>query len=292
METLHNLSGVLNVVVVLAILAIITLYKGIKIVPQGEEWIVERLGKYSRTLNPGLNIIIPYIDSIRKKITTRDIILDIPQQEVITKDNAVILTNAVTFVRVTKPENALYGVEDFRYAIQQLVMTTLRSILGELTLDQALSNRDHIKAKLKDQIIDDVADWGVTVKSVEIQDINPSPSMQKAMEQQAAAERERRAVETMAEGNKNAAILEADGKLAAAQREAKAQIALANASAEAIRVISDNIQDRELPAMFLLGDRYINSLEKISESPNGKFVIYPADLQGAIKGMLGGVFKS
>ena len=277
--------------VILAILVVVTLYKGINIVPQGEEWLVERLGKFSRVLKPGLNIIVPYIEAVRQKITTRDIILDIPQQEVITRDNAVILTNAVAFVRVTKPENALYGVEDFKVAIQQLIMTTLRSILGEMKLDEALSNREHIKSKLKDAIIDDVADWGVTVKSVEIQDINPSQSMQASMERQAAAERERRAIETTAEGNKNAAILEADGKLAAAEREAKAQIVLANASAEAIRMISDNIQDKELPAMFLLGDRYINSLEKISQSANSKFVIYPADLQGAIKGMLGNVFK-
>jgi len=281
----------LNIVVILTIGVIITLYKGVNIVPQGEEWVVERLGKFSRTLQPGLNLIVPYIESIRQKISTRDIILDIPQQEVITRDNAVILTNAVAFVRVTKPENALYGVENFRVAIQQLIMTTLRSILGEMTLDEALSNREHIKTKLKDAIIDDVADWGVTVKSVEIQDINPSSSMQESMERQAAAERERRAIETTAEGNKNAAILEADGKLAAAEREAKAQITLANASAEAIRMISENIQDKELPAMFLLGDRYINSLEKISQSSNSKFVIYPADLQGAIKGMLGDVFK-
>ena len=281
----------LNVVVILAVLVVVTLYKGINIVPQGEEWLVERLGKFSRVLKPGLNIIVPYIEAVRQKIATRDIILDIPQQEVITRDNAVILTNAVAFIRVTKPENALYGVEDFRIAIQQLIMTTLRSILGEMSLDEALSNREHIKTKLKDAIIDDVADWGVTVKSVEIQDINPSASMQASMERQAAAERERRAIETTAEGNKNAAILEADGKLAAAEREAKAQIVLANASAEAIRMISDNIQDKELPAMFLLGDRYINSLEQISKSANSKFVIYPADLQGAIKGMLGNVFK-
>jgi len=281
----------LNIVVLLVIAVVVTLYKGINIVPQGEEWVVERLGKFSSTLKPGLNLIVPYIDAVRQKISTRDIILDIPQQEVITRDNAVILTNAVTFLRVTKPENALYGVENFKLAIQQLVMTTLRSILGEMTLDEALSNRDHIKTKLKDAIIDDVADWGVTVKSVEIQDINPSQSMQASMERQAAAERERRAIETTAEGNKNAAILEADGKLAAAEREAKAQIVLANASAEAIRMISDNIQDKELPAMFLLGDRYINSLEQISKSANSKFVIYPADLQGAIKGMLGNVFK-
>jgi len=282
---------VLNIVVILVIGLIVTLYKGINIVPQGEEWVVERLGKFSRTLQPGLNLIVPYIEAVRQKISTRDIILDIPQQEVITRDNAVILTNAVAFIRVTNPRDALYGIEDFRLAIQQLVMTTLRSILGEMTLDEALSNREMIKTRLKDAIVDDVADWGVTVKSVEIQDISPSASMQDSMERQAAAERERRAIETTAEGNKNAAILEADGKLAAAEREAKAQIVLANASAEAIRMISDNIQDKELPAMFLLGDRYINSLEKISESPNSKFVIYPADLQGAIKGMLGNVFK-
>jgi len=170
-------------------------------------------------------------------------------------------------------------------------MTTLRSILGEMSIDEALSNRETIKSKLKAGIIDDVSDWGVTVKSVEIQDISPSASMQDSMERQAAAERERRAIETTAEGNKNAAILEADGKLAAAEREAKAQVALANASAEAIKLISENIKDQELPAMFLLGDRYINSLEKISQSQNSKFVIYPADLQGAIKGMLGDAFK-
>jgi regulator of protease activity HflC (stomatin/prohibitin superfamily) len=282
---------VLNIVIVIVVAVIITLYKGINIVPQGEEWVVERLGKYAKTLNPGLNIIIPYLERVRQKISTRDIILDIPQQEVITRDNAVILTNAVAFVRVTNPRDALYGIENFKLAIQQLIMTTLRSILGEMSLDEALSNRESIKTRLKDQIVDDVADWGVTVKSVEIQDISPSASMQDSMERQAAAERERRAIETTAEGNKNAAILEADGKLAAAEREAKAQIVLANASAEAIRMISDNIQDKELPAMFLLGDRYINSLEKISESPNSKFVIYPADLQGAIKGMLGNVFR-
>jgi regulator of protease activity HflC (stomatin/prohibitin superfamily) len=281
----------LNIAVVLAVLVIVTLYKGVNIVPQGEEWIVERLGKFSRTLTPGLNIIVPYIESIRQRVSTRDIILDIPQQEVITKDNAVIHTNAITFIRVTKPSDAIYGVENFKLAIQNLVMTTLRSILGEMSLDEALSNREHIKTKLKDSIIDDVADWGVTVKSVEIQDIAPSGSMQASMERQAAAERERRAIVTTAEGNKNAAILEAEGKLEAAKREAEAQITLANASAEAIRMISENVKDQELPAMFLLGDRYIDSLHKISQSPNSKFVIYPADLQGAIKGMLGNVFK-
>ena len=280
----------LNVLIILAVAIIVTLYKGIKIVPQGEEWVVEKLGKFSRTLQPGLNIIIPYIDNVRQRISTRDIIMDIPQQEVITKDNAVIRTNAIAFVRVTNPKDALYGVEDFKLAIANLIMTTLRSIIGEMKLDEALSNREMIKAKLKENIIDDVADWGVTVKSVEIQDINPSGSMQDSMERQAAAERERRAIETTAEGNKNASILEAQGKLESAKLEAQAQVALANASAQAMEMIADATDGKELPAMFLLGDRYISTLEKMTQSPNSKFVVYPADIQGAIKGMLGNVF--
>ncbi len=281
----------MELLIVLLFVVVITLFAGIKIVPQGEEWVVERLGKYHRTLKPGLNVIIPYIDTIRQKISTRDIILDIDQQEVITKDNAVILTNAVAFIRVTDPKSALYGVEDFRLAIQNLITTTLRSIIGEMKLDEALSNRETIKARLKEQIIDDVADWGITVKSVEIQDITPSGSMQQAMEQQAAAERERRAIETKAEGNKNAMILEAEGKLQAAKKEAEAQVALSEASAQAIKNVSEAITDKELPTMFLLGDRYINTLEKMTESPNSKFVVYPADLQSAIQGLLGGLKK-
>ncbi|CAA6813795.1 MAG: Putative stomatin/prohibitin-family membrane protease subunit YbbK [uncultured Sulfurovum sp.] len=281
----------LNILIILAVAVIVTLYKGIKIVPQGEEWVIEKLGKFSRTLQPGLNIIVPYVDDVRQRISTRDIIMDIPQQEVITKDNAVIRTNAIAFVRVTNPKDALYGVEDFKLAIANLIMTTLRSIIGEMKLDEALSNRESIKARLKENIIDDVADWGVTVKSVEIQDINPSGSMQDSMERQAAAERERRAIETTAEGNKNAAILEAQGKLEAAKLEAEAQVALASASAEAMEMIAKATDGKELPAMFLLGDRYINTLEKMTHSPNSKFVIYPADIQGAIKGMLGSVFK-
>ena len=281
----------LNILIILAVAVIVTLYKGIKIVPQGEEWVIEKLGRFSRTLEPGLNLIIPYVDDVRQRISTRDIIMDIPQQEVITKDNAVIRTNAIAFIRVTNPKDALYGVEDFKLAIANLIMTTLRSILGEMKLDEALSNREQIKARLKEAIIDDVADWGVTVKSVEIQDINPSGSMQDSMERQAAAERERRAIETTAEGNKNAAILEAQGKLEAAKLEAQAQVALANASAQAMEMIADATDGKELPAMFLLGDRYINTLEKMTQSPNSKFVIYPADIQGAIKGMLGSVFK-
>jgi len=277
----------LSISVILLIAVVITLFAGVKIVPQGEEWIVERLGKFRATLKPGLNIIFPYLDVVKVKMTTKDIILDVHKQEVITKDNAVIITNAISFIKITDPKKAFYGIEDYRLAIQNLIMTTLRSIIGEMTLDEALSNRETIKEKLKYQIIDDVADWGITVKTVEIQDITPSPSMQKAMEQQAAAERERRAMETKAEGEKNAMILVADGKLEAAKREAQAQVKLAQASAEAIEMISSAVKDEKIPAMFLLGDRYIESLKKMSESQNSKFVIYPADLQQAISGIMG-----
>ena len=171
-------------VVVLAILVFVavTIAKGVRIVPQGEEWIVERLGKYFGTLKPGLNIIIPYLDKVAYKLVTKDIILDVQEQEVITRDNAVILTNAIAFLKVTDPVKAVYGVTDFSEAIRNMIMTTLRSIIGEMELDEALSSRDKIKARLREMIADEAVDWGLTVKSVEIQDIKPSASMQKAME--------------------------------------------------------------------------------------------------------------
>ncbi len=278
------MSG-LYIAIAFVIVVLLFLATGVRIVPQGEEWIIERLGKFHRVLKPGLNIIIPFIERIRARVTTRDIILDVAEQEVITKDNAVIITNAVAFIKITDPVRALYGVEDFKLAIQNLIMTTLRSIIGEMKLDEALSSREIIKARLKEQIIDDVADWGITVKTVEIQDITPSQSMQQAMEKQAAAERERRAIETLAEGNKNAMILEAEGKLEAAKREAEAQIKLAQASAQAIADISQAMGEKSTGGMFLLGDRYIDTLKKLSESQNSKFIIYPADLQESIKGL-------
>src|SRR5690242_1619285 len=180
------------VVIAILIFAVVTVWKGVRIVPQGEEWILERLGKYNATLMPGLTIIIPYLDKVAYKVITKDIILDVPQQEVITKDNAVIITNAIAFIKVTDPIKAVYGVVDFAEAIRNLVQTTLRSITGEMELDQALSSREKIKARLKEMIADEAIDWGLTIKSVEIQDIKPSDSMVKSMELQAAAERDRK----------------------------------------------------------------------------------------------------
>ena len=274
------------IVVAVFLLVIITLYKGIRLVPQGSKWVVQRLGKYHGSLNPGLNIIVPYIDDVAFKITTKDIVLDIPSQEVITLDNVVIIANAVAYINIVSPEKAVYGVEDYELAIRTLVQTSLRSIVGEMALDDALSSRDQIKAKLKDSISDDIADWGITLKTVEIQDINPSGTMQQAMEEQAAAERQRRATVTRADGEKTAAILEADGRLEASRRDAEAQVVLAEATKSALTKVNDAIQDKELPAMYLLGEQYIEAMKTMSTSPNSKLVVLPADLPAAVRGIM------
>jgi len=278
--------GFIIVVAVLVFIAV-TLAKGVRLVPQGEEWIVERLGKYHGTIKPGLNILIPYLDRVAYKLITKDIILDVQEQEVITRDNAVIVTNAIAFVKVTDPVKAVYGVTDFAEAIRNMIMTTLRSIVGEMELDEALSSRDKIKARLRESIADEAVDWGLTVKSVEIQDIKPSQSMQRAMEMQAAAERERKAAVTKAEGAKQAAILEAEARLESAKRDANAQVMLAEASAESIRRVTAAIGDQPGPMLFLLGQKYIASLEKLGEAPSSKVVVMPADLQETLRGLLG-----
>jgi len=275
----------LYIVLTLLALVFITMAMGVSIVPQGKKYVVQRLGKYHKTLNPGLNIILPYIDTIAFKVITKDIVMDIPSQEVITKDNAVIVTNAVAYINIVDPQRAVYGVEDYELALRTLVQTSLRSIVGEMSLDDALSSRDLIKTKLKASISDDISDWGVVLKTVEIQDINPSSTMQSAMEEQAAAERQRRAAVTTAEGQKQAAILKAEGNLEASRKDAEATVLLADASASAIQKVTDTISD-ELPVMYLLGEKYIESLNKLAGSDNSKTVVYPADLQQAIKGML------
>ncbi len=277
----------LAIALALLVFVVVTIAKGVRLVAQGEEWVVERLGKYHATLRPGLNILIPYLDRVAYKLVTKDIILDVQEQEVITRDNAVILTNAIAFVKVTDPVKAVYGVTDFSEAIRNLIMTTLRSIVGEMELDEALSSRDKIKARLRESIADEAVDWGLTVKSVEIQDIKPSQSMQKAMELQAAAERERKAAVTKAEGAKQAAILEAEARLESAKRDANAQVMLAEASAEAIRRVTSAVGSEPGPMMYLLGEKYIGALEKLGESDSSKLVVMPADLQETLRGLVG-----
>lgn len=282
-----NISPGLILSIVVLLFLLVTLAQGVRQVPQGYKWVVQRLGKYHSSLMPGLNFIIPYIDAVAFRVTTKDIVLDIPSQEVITKDNAVLITNAVAYINIVNPEKAVYGVENYEIAIQTLVQTSLRSIIGEMSLDDALSSRDHIKAKLKAAISDDISDWGITLKTVEIQDINPSPTMQQAMEEQAAAERARRATVTRADGEKQAAILQAEGELEASKREAEAQVILAEASKKAITLVTEAIGEKEMPVVYLLGERYINSLQQLSGSENAKFLVFPADIPNALRGLMG-----
>lgn len=266
-----------------------TLYKGVKIVPQGFKWIVQRLGKYHQTLEPGLNFIIPYVDNVAYKVTNKDIVLDIPSQEVITRDNVVIIANAVAYINIVHPERAVYGIENYEQGIRNLVQTSLRSIIGDMDFDSALSSRDQIKAALKMSISDDIADWGITLKTVEIQDISPSPTMQMAMEEQAAAERQRRATVTKADGQRQAAIAEADGRLEASRRDAEAQVVLARGSEQSIRLISEAVGEREIPLLYLLGEQYIKAMTDMSKSPNAKTVVLPADILNTVRGMMGDV---
>jgi regulator of protease activity HflC (stomatin/prohibitin superfamily) len=290
--------GAIVLVVVVLVLVLVTISLGVRIVPQGYKHVVLRLGKYHTTLAPGLNFIIPYFDTIAYKVLTKDISLDIPSQEVITMDNAVITANAIAFITIIDPPKAVFGIDNYLTAIRNLVQTSLRSIIGEMTLDNALSSRDLIKNKLRESISDDVAVWGIVVKTVEIQDIKPSLTMQTAMEQQAAAERTRRAAITEAEGKKAAAILnaegakeaairEAEGKLEASRRDAEAKMIMADATREAISRVTEAIGNNQLPATYLLGEQYVAAIRQVAVSNNAKTVLLPADLLGAIKGLFG-----
>lgn len=273
---------------VLIVLLVIAIFKGVRIVPQGEEWVVERLGKFTGVITPGFHLINPILSKVSYKVTTKDIILEIPQQEVITSDNAVILANAVAFIKVTNIERSVYGIENFREAMRNMVQTNLRSIIGGMELNEALTSRDRIKTELKNAVADEALDWGITVKSVEIQDIKPSMNMQDAMEKQAAAERERVAVVTEAEGAKEALILNAEARLEAARKDAEAQMVAAKASSESIRFITEAAKGNDDSATFLLGDRYIQALQKMSQANNSKIVVMPGDLVGAVKNLVGG----
>jgi len=284
---MDGMSGFTFFVFAIFVFVAVTVWKGVRIVAQGEEWVVERLGKYQSTLQPGLHIIVPYIDRVAYRVVTKDIILDVAQQEVITKDNAVILVNAIAFIKVTDTVRAVYGVQDFSEAIRNMIQTTLRSITGEMELDSALSSRDKIKVRLKESIADEAIDWGLTVKSVEIQDIKPSESMQRAMEMQAAAERERKAMVTKAEGEKQSMILAAEGRLESAKRDAIAQVTLAEASARAIQKVAEAMGQQDAPLYYLLGERYIHGLTELAGSQNSKIVLLPADIQESLRGLLG-----
>jgi len=267
------------------------LYKfTIKIVPQGEVWIIERLGKYNRIAKPGFRIILfhPFYEKIRKRVIIKEQIIDVPNLEVITKDNVSVTINAVTFIKIMEPKLATYEIVDYQRGIVTQVKTAIRSIVGTMKLDEALSNRDKIKNILKEKIIEDAARWGIDIKSVEIVDLHPSESMQKAMEKQATAERERRALEIKANGEKQAKILKAEAELEVARMHAEAEKIMMDEIVHSIKELSKSAGedlDGSAPMNFLLGKNYIKAMKELSKSDNSKVVVYPADIQKAIQGL-------
>jgi len=283
-----------------AALAVLLVFMSAKFVPQGTEYTVERFGRYTRTLKPGLNIIVPVVDRVGSRMNMMERVLDVPSQEVITKDNAMVKVDGVVFFQVLDAAKAAYEVNQLEYAILNLTMTNLRTVMGSMDLDELLSKRDDINARLLQVVDDATTPWGVKVTRVEIKDIRPPLDLVEAMGRQMKAERDKRAnileaeglrqAEILrAEGEKQAAILEAEGRREAAFRDAEAREREAEAEAKATQMVSRAIAEGDINAVnYFVATRYVESLEKIATSNNEKLVFMPLEASGII-GAIGGV---
>jgi regulator of protease activity HflC (stomatin/prohibitin superfamily) len=285
---------------VLIVFAIILLFSVVKIVPQGREFTVERFGKYTKTLKPGISVLTPFVERIGRRMNMMEQVLDVPQQEVITKDNAVVKVDGIVFIQVMDAAAAAYRVDDLTYAISQLCMTNLRTVVGSMELDEVLSQRDSINTRLL-QVIDAATEpWGVKANRIEIKDLTPPADITNAMARQMKAERERRAVVTeadgekqaaitRAEGAKQAAILEAEGRREAAYRDAEAREREAEAEAKATAMVSEAIARGDVNAInYFVAQKYVEAFAELARSPQQKTVIVPSEM-GALVGTLAGV---
>ncbi|MFC3074418.1 SPFH domain-containing protein [Shinella pollutisoli] len=294
------MAGLDIVVIALVVLVILILFAGIKTVPQGYQYTVERFGRYTRTLEPGLNLIVPFIDRIGAKMNVMEQVLDIPTQEVITRDNASVSADAVAFYQVLNPAQAAYQVAHLEHAIINLTMTNIRSVMGSMDLDELLSNRDRINDQLL-RVVDEAAHpWGVKITRVEIKDIAPPKDLVDAMARQMKAEREKRAQVLEAEGSRNAqilraegakqsAILEAEGLREAAFRDAEARERLAEAEAKATRMVSEAIASGDVQAInYFVAQKYTEAMAAIGKAPNSKIVLMPMEASSLV-GSLGGI---
>ena len=286
-------------VLVIAILALVIVFKGVKAVPQGMEYTVERFGRYTKTLHPGLNFIVPIVDGIGAKMSMMETVLDVPSQEVITKDNALVKVDGVVFFQVLDAPKAAYEVRNLENAILNLTMTNLRTVMGSMTLDELLSERDHINSRLLSIVDDATAPWGIKVTRIEIKDIAPPRDLVDSMARQMKAERDKRATVLeaqgsreaailRAEGEKQAAVLEAEGRKEAAFRDAEARERAAEAEAAATKMVSDAISGGNVQAInYFIAQKYVESLTAFANSPNQKTVFMPLETTGVMGSIAG-----
>ena len=285
---------------VILVFAVTLVVLGAKRVPQGMEYTIERFGRYTKTLRPGLNIIVPVVDNVGAKLNMREQVLDVPSQEVITKDNAMVTVDGVVFYQILDAAKAAYEVTNLEYAILNLTMTNIRTVMGSMDLDELLSQRDKINAELLHVVDDATTPWGIKVTRIEIKDITPPRDLVDSMARQMKAEREKRAqileAEGLrqaqilrAEGEKQAAILEAEGEREAAYREAEARERLAEAEAKATSVVSEAIAKGDVNAInYFVAQKYTEALRHIASANNQKVILMPLEASSLI-GSLGGI---
>ncbi|HEY0112954.1 MAG TPA: SPFH domain-containing protein [Allosphingosinicella sp.] len=287
-------------VIVLAVLAIIFVMMGVTVVRQGYQYTIERFGRFTQVARPGFNFIIPFVDRVGRKINMMEQVLDIPGQEIITKDNAMVSTDGVVFFQVLDAAKGAYEVSDLYVAIMQLTTTNLRTVMGSMDLDETLSKRDEINARLLSVVDQATESWGVKITRVEIKDIRPPADIVNAMGRQMKAEREKRAVILEAEGSRASAILraegekqgqilEAEGRREAAFRDAEARERAAEAEARATQVVSDAIAGGNTQAInYFVAQKYVDAISGFATSPNAKTILFPVEATALI-GTLGGI---